>query len=61
MKSVGAMVEQLAAMLGTNDLSPWEQGFVQTVQRHAKQTTTLTEKQVDKIEQLYEKHFGDTA
>lgn len=58
MKSIGTMIEQLSAMLGTDDLNPWETQFIQTVQRHQKNTTALTERQVDKIEQLYDKHFA---
>ena len=61
MKSVGAMLTQLQAMLGTNDLSDWEAGFVESVVEaaEARGLQTLSGKQVEKIESIYRKHFGD--
>lgn len=64
MKSIAAMIEQLSAMLGTADLSAWEAQFVQSIvaRRDAGQSTeALTDKQVEKIENLYNIHFGDAA
>ncbi len=62
MKSLGAMVKQLAGMLGTDDMTEWETGFVKSVYDQSgegEDTTFLTAKQVEKVQQLYAKHFGD--
>jgi hypothetical protein len=62
MKSVANMIQQLDGMTGTNDLSRWEQEFVASVfkqSREGKETTRLTSKQIEIIERLYTKHFGD--
>lgn len=62
MKSIGAMITQLVALLDTRDLNAWENGFVRSVAERSNQgknTLALTEHQLSKIEQLYTKHFGD--
>jgi len=62
MKSLGAMVKQLAGMVGTKDLSKWETDFVCRVGRRTadgEQTGCLTERQIDRLTELYEKHFSD--
>jgi len=61
-KSLGAMVKQLAGMVGTDDLTEWETGFVRSVYDQSgegEDTTFLTAKQVEKVQQLHAKHFGD--
>lgn len=62
MKSLGAMIVQLHAMVGTDDLSEWESGFVQSVYDHTregKNTAYLSGKQITAINDIYTKHFGD--
>lgn len=62
MKSLGAMVKQLGAMLGTSDLNAWEQGFVENVVSttdDGANTARLSDAQVAKVEGIYAKHFGD--
>jgi len=62
MKSLGAMVRQLAGMVGTKDLSKWETDFVRNVAHRSdggEHTAFLTERQIDHIEELYKRHFGD--
>lgn len=64
MKSLGAMIKQLGGMVGGNDLSDWEDDFVKSVVEKSDDgtnTVTLTEKQIEKIEGIYSKHFGDAA
>lgn len=60
MTSTTTMIRRLEGMLGTKDLSDWEQGFVETlVERlEAGQVTQLTERQVETLERLHGKHFG---
>ncbi len=62
MKSVGAMIAQLAALVGTRDLSDWERQFV--VHTHdltmgGIATGRLSGKQVEKVQEIYDRHFGD--
>jgi hypothetical protein len=56
------MIEQLDGLINTGDLSQWENQFVtnlvlRTV--HGRDTTTLTEKQIERLQELYCKHFAD--
>ena len=63
MKTLGSMIQQLEAMLGTNDLTAWEDNFVRNlVERsdHGKDTGKLTVNQISRMIDLYEKHFADT-
>lgn len=73
MKSLNAMIEQLEGLLGTSDLTDWEEGFVAGIceqYNEAKEfkkkypdarepTHFLTVKQITPIENIYKKHFGD--
>lgn len=64
MKSLGAMIQQLDGLVDTADLSDWENGFVENVVErtgNGKATSMLTERQVDSVETIYKKHFGDAA
>lgn len=61
MKSIDAMIEQLDGMLGTDDLTEWEQQFVADICARSWRNSTmhLSDKQVAVIERIYRKHFGD--
>lgn len=60
--SVGTMIEQLQGLLGTGDLSEWENDFVTSV--HArylwvnKNMQQLSGKQVEVVERIWGKHFA---
>ena len=59
--SIATKVEQLNAMLGTSDLTDWEQGFVRNVAgkfTSAKPSAVLTDKQIEIIERIWDKHFA---
>lgn len=59
--SIGVMVKQLAGMVGTDDLSPWENEFVRSVVHNSgdgDHTQSLSEKQVDIVTRIYGKHFA---
>lgn len=62
MTSLGTMLEQLAGMRDTRDLSPWENGFVTDVYSRyliaSKRTSVLSPAQAEKIEQIWSKHFA---
>lgn len=62
MKSIGQMISQLEALVGTDDVTEWERDFIMSVCNRTdsgKNTTSLSEKQVDVVTRIYKKHFGD--
>lgn len=54
------MIQRLEGLLGTKDLTGWEQGFVRSLaeRMHAGQVTKLTGDQVEKLDELHGKHFA---
>ena len=59
--SIGAMLQQLAGMVGTKDLSDWEQRFLTNVLRatgDGKRTSMLTGDQLEKVEEIWTQHFA---
>lgn len=56
------MIEALDGMRDTKDLTQWENEFVTSILEQyllaKKDTTKLTEKQVEVIDRIYSKHFG---
>ena len=62
MKSLNTMVEQLTALIGTADLNNWETDFMVSVSEQVetrKTTVYLSSKQIENIEKIYIKNFGD--
>lgn len=60
-KSLGAMVEQIAGMLGTDDLTDWETGFVDSIVERIgerRDTTRLSPRQAETVERIWRKHFA---
>lgn len=62
MPSIGTMIEQLEGLRDTDALTDWENEFVTSVvirywTAH-KNTTALSAKQVEKIENIWRKHFA---
>jgi len=55
MKSVQQMVAQLEGLLGTKDISDWEQGFIESI---VERKASLTDKQLVVVERIYRKHFA---
>ena len=60
MLSTTQMIRRLEGMTGSKDLSDWEAGFVASlVERlEAGQVTSLTEKQLDTLQRLHDRHFA---
>lgn len=62
MKSIAVMLDRIEGLTDTKDLSDWENKFVKNVWLRSvrgTQTTRLEERQVEIIEQIFNKHFGD--
>lgn len=61
MKSLAQKIQSLAGLLGTKDVTEWEDGFIESVMRQTddgQRTTTLTPKQVEVLDRLHSKHFA---
>mgnify|MGYP001263135450 CR=1 FL=1 len=60
MISTSQMIDKLEGMLGTDDLTPWEQQFVQRLvaRKEAGEVTALTGRQLEVLDELHSKHFG---
>ena len=58
--STSVMVERLIGLLGTKDVSDWEEDFIKSLQRRLVdgQITSLTERQVDALDRLHSRHFA---
>jgi hypothetical protein len=59
--SIGTQIKQLSGLVGTDDLTIWEQNFVTDISEKTQEgiiTGTLTTNQVTTIERIYEKHFA---
>jgi hypothetical protein len=61
MVSLGNMLKKLEGCLGTSDLNEWEESFVISCLADSdggNRTDSLSEKRVDKIQQVYDRNFG---
>jgi hypothetical protein len=58
--STTVMIQKLSGMLGTSDLNEWESNFVMSLERrlNAGEVTKLTDNQVERLEELHNKHFA---
>lgn len=62
MASVGNMIKRIDGLRGTKDVTPWEEQFIADMMERSdqgKRTSHLSGAQVEKIEQIFNKHFGD--
>jgi hypothetical protein len=60
MASITTMVKRVIALAGTKDVSDWESDFLTSIAQQTKNgddTRCLTEKQIDVVERLHDKHF----
>lgn len=61
MISIGTMIKRIAGLQGTKDVSDWENKFISSIDgmtNGGDETTRLTEKQVEIIERIHNKHFA---
>lgn len=55
------MVKRLRGLQGTGDLTDWEERFVESILEHTRDgddTSLLSEKQLDRVEEIFNKHFA---
>lgn len=61
MASITTMVRQCAGLVGTKDVSAWEENFLHGIcerTRDGADTTSLTEKQIEVVERIWRKSFS---
>ena len=61
MASLNIMVKRVAGLQDTTDVTDWENGFIKSVVQktnNGDNTTSLTEPQIDSLEELFNKHFS---
>lgn len=61
MASLNNMVKRCAGLIGTKDVSDYEDEFLKSIVKRTNEgdnTTRLTEKQIDVLERIYEKNFA---
>jgi hypothetical protein len=59
--SVRTMLLQIAGLVDTKDVSDWENGFLKSVLRISEdgaRSSRLTEKQIERPEEVWRKHFA---
>lgn len=54
------MIKKLSGLLGTKELTDWESSFVTSIERrmNAGEVTMLTDKQIERLDELHSKHFA---
>ena len=61
MKSIGTMVKRIEGLVGTSDVTEWENNFIESVVEKTdcgNNTSRLTEKQLEVIQRIHNKHFA---
>lgn len=60
MASLNVMVKKCAGLIGTKDVTDWEDDFLTSIAKQTKEgddTTKLSEKQIDVIQRIHDKNF----
>lgn len=61
MTSLNTMVKRVAGLADTKDITDWENQFVKSLverTRNGDDTRSLSDKQIDRLQELHDKHFG---
>ena len=59
--SIATMIEQLSGLVGTVDITDWQEGFVKSIVKcigEKKDTRCLSTKQIETIDRIWRKHFS---
>lgn len=59
--SLGTKIEQISGLSGTSDVTDWESGFIvniYAVSAGGTKTASLSEKQIEIIDRIWERHFA---
>lgn len=58
MKSIKTKLEIIHGLCDTKDISDWENTFIKSCWEYSREEKVLTGKQVEVIDNIYEKHFA---
>ena len=61
MTTINTQVKRLAGLQGTGDVTAWEDDFIGSILRQTRNgddTTSLSEKQIEIVERIHDKHFA---
>ena len=61
MPSINAMVKRIEGLSGTNDVTEWEDDFIDSVVEktdHGKDVSRLSDKQLETVQRIFNKHFA---
>lgn len=61
MTALNTMVKKCAGLIDTRDVSEWESNFLRSIAertRDGDDTRSLTEKQIDTLTEIYERHYA---
>lgn len=59
--NLNKLVQRVSGLQGTGDLTDWEEQFVSDIVKRTQEgsdTRSLTEKQIDVLERIFNKHFA---
>lgn len=62
MLSTNSKIKKIIGLQGTKDLTEWEEEFVESIRfktQGGNLVGNVTEKQLDVIDRIHKKHFGD--
>jgi hypothetical protein len=62
MASLNNMVKRCSGLIGTKDVSDWEDDFLKSLvekTQEGRNTSSLTEKQITILERIFEKNYSD--
>lgn len=57
------MIQRLGALIDTKDVTRWENDFLENINAQTnggQRTGHLSEKQIEVIERIFNKHYGDS-
>ena len=63
MVAINTMVKKTAGLIDTKDVNEWENAFLKSIQEKTKNgddTSGLSEKQIEVLEGLHNKHYFNT-
>ena len=61
MTTLNTMVKRVAGLEDTTDVNDWENQFIKNIVRQTNDgddTRSLTERQIERLEELFSKHFA---
>lgn len=61
MTAINTMVKRVSGLLGTRDITAWEERFIRNIVQQTqdgRNTSSLTDAQIVRLEEIFHKHFA---